>query len=75
MSWIIELAKALPIVAVTAVVASLPAFIGPGNSRATGLAAVIGTAIPTLICVGVLNVALGLILWRVLVIWLMRAAR
>ena len=70
MGWIIELAKALPIVAVTAVVASIPAFIGVGNSKATGLAAVIGTVAPTLICAGVLNVVVGLALWRLLVVWL-----
>jgi hypothetical protein len=72
MGWIIEFAKALPIVAVTAVVASIPAFLGPGTSKATGLAAVIGTVAPTLICVGVLNVALGLILWRIVVSWVAR---
>ena len=65
MTWVIEFAKALPIVLVTAVVVSLPAFIGVGNSKATGLAAVAGTAAEGLICVGILNIALGLILWRV----------
>ena len=70
MSWIIEFAKALPIVAVTAVVVSLPAFIGIGNAKATGLAAIIGTAAPTLICVGILNLAVGLALWRLLIVWL-----
>ncbi len=69
MGWIIEFAKALPIVAVTAVVASIPAFVGPGNAKATGLAAVLGTVAPTLICVGVLNLALGLILWRLVIVW------
>jgi hypothetical protein len=65
MGWVIEFLKALPIVAVTAVVVSLPSFIGIGNSKATGLAAIAGTAAEGLICVGILNVALGLILWRV----------
>ena len=70
MRWIIAFAKALPVVAITAVLVSIPAFIGVGNSRATGLAAVIGTAAEGLICVGILNVALGLILWGLLVVWL-----
>ena len=70
MRWIIEFAMALPVVAVTAVLVSIPALIGVGNSKATGLAAVIGTAAEGLICVGILNVVLGLILWRVLAAWL-----
>jgi hypothetical protein len=71
MSWVIEFAKALPIAAVTAVVVFLiPAFFtGVNGSKATGLAAVLGMAAPMLICVGVLNLALGLILWRVVVVW------
>ena len=69
MRWIIGFAKALPIVAVTAVVVSIP-FFGINNSKATGLAAVIGTAAEGLLCVGILNVALGLILWGLLVVWL-----
>ena len=36
MSWLIEIAKALPIVAVTAVLVSIPAFIGVGNSKRPG---------------------------------------
>jgi len=67
MGWLIEFAKALPIVALTAVVVTI---IGVANSKATGLAAVIGAAAPALICVGVLNLALGLILWRVVAVWL-----
>jgi hypothetical protein len=70
MRWIIDFLKALPIVAVTAVVLALPPFLGINNSKATGLAAVLGTMAPMLICVGILNLALGLILWRVLVVWL-----
>lgn len=70
MGWLIEFAKALPIVVATAlVVVLIPTFIGTNGSKATGLAAVLGMAAPTLICVGVLNLALGLILWRVVVIW------
>lgn len=70
MSWLIEFVKALPIVAVTAVVVFLiPAFTGINGSKATGLAAVLGMAAPKLICIGVLNVALGLILWRLVVVW------
>jgi hypothetical protein len=70
--WLIEFAKALPIVAVTAVVAAIPAFIGIGNSKATGLAAVLGMAAPTLICAGILNLALGLFLWRLVISWVAR---
>ena len=69
MRWIIAFAKALPIVAVTAIVVSIPIF-NINNSKATGLAAVIGTAAEGLLCVGILNVALGLILWGLLVVWL-----
>jgi hypothetical protein len=68
MNWIIEFVKALPIVVATVVVAAIPAVIG--NHKATGLAAVIGTAAPTLICVGILNLVVGLALWRLLVVWL-----
>ena len=70
MGWIIEFAKALPITAVTAVVVFLiPAFTTINGSKATGLAAVLGMTAPRLICVGVLNVAIGLILWRLVVVW------
>jgi len=69
MSWIIAFLKALPIVFVTAIVVSIPAFIGVGNQKATGLAALLGTMAQPLICVGILNLALGLILWRVVVVW------
>jgi hypothetical protein len=69
MRWIIAFAKALPVVAITAVLVSIPTFIGINNSKATGLAGVIGTAAEGLICVGILNVAVGLILWRLLVVW------
>ena len=70
MNWIVPFAKALPIVAVFAIFVSLPAFIGVGNSKATGLGAVVGTAAEGLILVGALNVVLGLILWGLLVVWL-----
>jgi len=70
MRWIIAFAWALPVVAVTAVLVSIPAFIGMGNSKATGLAALVGTMAEGLITVGILNLVIGLILWRVLVIWL-----
>jgi hypothetical protein len=70
MRWIIAFAWALPVVAVTAVLVSIPAFIGMGNSKATGLAALLGTAAEGLLCVGILNVAVGLILWRLVVVWL-----
>jgi hypothetical protein len=68
MRWIIGFAKALPVVAITAVLVSLP-IIGINNSKATGLAAVLGTAAEGLLCVGILNLALGLILWGLLVVW------
>jgi len=61
MSWVIEFAKALPIVVVTAVVVLLiPAFSGVHGSKATGLAAVLGMAAPTLICAGILTLHSGL---------------
>jgi hypothetical protein len=69
MRWIIAFAWALPVVAVTAVLVSIPAFIGMGNSKATGLAALLGTAAEGLLCVGILNVAVGLILWRLVGVW------
>ena len=68
MRWI-TFAKALPIVAVTAFVVSIPIF-NINNSKATGLAAVIGTTAEGLLCVGILNVALGLMLWGLLGVWL-----
>ena len=67
MSWLIAFAKALPIVAVTAVLVSIPIFI---HSKATGLAALLGTMAEGLITVGIMNLVIGFILWRVLVIWL-----
>lgn len=72
MGWIVEAIKAVPIVVATVVLAAIPAFMGNGNSKATGLAAAIGTAAPTLICVGVLNLALGLFLWRLVASWIAR---
>lgn len=70
MGWLMELLKALPIVAVTVLLALIiPSFIGVGPSKATGLAAAVGMAAETLLWVGVLNVALGLILWRVVIAW------
>jgi len=70
MRWIIEFAKAVPIVAVTVVMAVLIyGFTGISHSRATGLAAVLGTAVEGLLYAGILNLALGLILWRLLVFW------
>ena len=67
MRWIIEFTKALPIVAVTAVLVSIPIVF---HSKATGLAALIGTMAEGLITVGIANLVIGFILWRVLAIWL-----
>jgi len=67
MRWIIAFAKMLPVVAVTAVLVSIPVFI---HSKATGLAALVGTVAEGLVTVGILNLIIGLILWGLLVVWL-----